>query len=75
VQPENPGSMAEAICQLAGDAQARGVMGESGRRFAERELERHAILEHFEHELLLLTGRQRATPSAPTDSLDLQRSK
>jgi colanic acid biosynthesis glycosyl transferase WcaI len=51
VPPEDAHAMAEAVMRLAGDAAFRAEMGASGRTFAERELDRDAVLRHFESDL------------------------
>lgn len=54
VPPENPAAMAEALRALAADPARRAAMGASGRRYAEAELSRDAVLRRFETQLLAL---------------------
>jgi len=54
VPPENPAAMAEALRALAADPARRDAMGASGRRYAEAELSRDAVLRRFEAQLLAL---------------------
>ena len=54
VPPENPAAMAEALRALAADPAGRAAMGERGRRYAEAELSRDAVLRRFEAQLLAL---------------------
>ncbi|MBA2964805.1 MULTISPECIES: WcaI family glycosyltransferase [Ramlibacter] len=60
VAPEDAQAFAGAVLQLAGDPSTRAVMGANGRAFAERELDRDAVLKTFESELESLVGEARA---------------
>lgn len=57
VPPEQPQAFADAVVGLADDPAGRARMGANGRAFAEREIERDAILQAFERELAALTGQ------------------
>jgi colanic acid biosynthesis glycosyl transferase WcaI len=54
VPPENPAAMADALRALAADPARRDAMGASGRRYAEAELSRDAVLRRFEAQLMAL---------------------
>lgn len=54
VPPEDPAAMAEALRALAADPARRAALGASGRRYAEAELSRDAVLHRFEAQLLAL---------------------
>jgi len=54
VPPENPAALAEALRALAADPARRAALGASGRRYAEAELGRDAILRRFETRLMAL---------------------
>ena len=56
VPPEDAGRMAEAVMRLATGPSARARMGASGRDYAQRELEREAVLGRFEARLQSPTG-------------------
>ena len=51
VEPENPHALAEAIVQLANDADTRHRYGSSGRQYAEQQLSKQQILRQFEQDL------------------------
>lgn len=57
VPPEHAQAFADAIVRLAGDRDERTRMGTNGRAFAEREIEREAVLKAFEGALWDLSGR------------------
>jgi colanic acid biosynthesis glycosyl transferase WcaI len=59
VPPESPELMAAALRQLAGDLDARVRMGANGRAFAEKYLDRHAVLQAFDGELVRLRSQAR----------------
>lgn len=59
VPPEDAEAFAAALLQLAGDPDGRARMGANGRAFAERELERDAVLREFEREAAALVGSAR----------------
>lgn len=52
VEPESPEALAAAMRQLAGDAELRARLGESGRRFAVERLDRVQALERLEDAIL-----------------------
>jgi len=54
VPPENPAALAEALRALAADPTRRAELGANGRRYAEAELSRDAVLHRFEAQLLAL---------------------
>ncbi|NIM39767.1 MAG: WcaI family glycosyltransferase [Hydrogenophaga sp.] len=54
VPPENPAALAEALRALAADPTRRAELGANGRRYAEAELSRDAILRRFEAQMLAL---------------------
>jgi colanic acid biosynthesis glycosyl transferase WcaI len=63
VSPEDVEAFATAMRRLAADPSARRSMGQAGRRFAESELDRDAILGRFEDDMVDLTGQQRTNAS------------
>jgi colanic acid biosynthesis glycosyl transferase WcaI len=67
VPPENPAAMADALLALAADPTRRAALGANGRRHAEAELSRDAILRRFETQLnhLVQEGRREASHAAP----------
>jgi colanic acid biosynthesis glycosyl transferase WcaI len=56
VPPEDAQAMADALLRLAANASLRAELGNNGRAFAERELDRDAVLKAFEGELKAVIG-------------------
>lgn len=54
VPPEDQATMVQALLTLAADPKRRAQLGANGRAFAKAELERDAVLEKFEAEVLAL---------------------
>jgi colanic acid biosynthesis glycosyl transferase WcaI len=59
VPPEQPQAFADAITKLAQDAPLRARLGVAGRKYAEMNLDRDAVLRKFETELIKATRRSR----------------
>lgn len=60
VPPETPEAFANAVLELAGDAERRSALGRAGRVYAERHLDRDRVLRQFEFELRRLVVGERA---------------
>src|SRR5690606_8595237 len=60
VPPEDPAAMADALRALAHDPLRRAELGANGRRYAEAQLSRDAILRRFEAQLLALVQGESA---------------
>jgi len=67
VAPGDAGALADAIAQLAVSRPQREAMGAAARSFAETELDRNAILQRLERELLRCVAEPHAVPT-PTGS-------
>lgn len=65
VPPENPAALAEALRALATDPARRAALGAQGRRYAEAELSRDAILRRFEMQLQALVPGGSAQHDSP----------
>lgn len=67
VPPEIPAAMAQALLDLASDPERRKRMGLSGRAYAQTDVDRDAVLQRFETELLDLVQApdRRPQPGSP----------
>ena len=56
VEPENPGSFAEAVVRLAGDKSVKESMGFNGRKYVEQHFDRDKLAEIVEKVFLKMAG-------------------